>query len=152
MSYTTPNWARRTVKNGRVLIGGVYYYPRGMYDTIPYDERFEGKTLLFGRYNTQCGHGLVYEPHVYLHPEDHHSNVVNGEIHWSDWWADVDTMIQLIDTVPQNSGYAHRLRVAILRFKKINLDNIPRTGGNWGVSVRYAFDKWLKTYNQEQQS
>lgn len=87
-------WAIRTVRNGRVKIGGRYYRPQERY--FAYDGRCEGHRFLFGRYPAPWLPG-GYEPHVCLWGteeacrsggDEGHANaphVVDGSLPWAFW-------------------------------------------------------------------
>jgi len=94
------NFAIRTVKNGRVKIGGVYYVP-----TNPdYDDALEGLRYAFGRYWTgdklyrnKDGKSIVClwgTEHDYKTGEDRdfsappHCGVDGSYIY--EWWSEVD--------------------------------------------------------------
>jgi hypothetical protein len=84
--------AYRTVRNGRVKIGGLYYRPTQHH--VPYDGRCDGHRFLFARYDKPGG---GWEPYVNLwgteaaarDPENVDPMVgphlVDGAYPW-DWW------------------------------------------------------------------
>ena len=144
MSYTTKNGAKRIVKNGRVKIGGIYYYPKSPYETLPYDGRFEGNQLRFGRYHEQHSDGLFYKPFVCFISEDERLNIVDGHSHWNTWWADTDIMLQMLTAAPQKSSHAHQLRLWILRHHGVDTKKEPRIPGElWGETLERIFDRWI---------
>ena len=89
MSYTTERSAVRTVKNGRVKIGGKYFAPHDYH--LAYDDRLEGMRLLFGRYvrGYTIGEGYLFDNKVCLIWSSHEypapSVVIDGKIHWQSW-------------------------------------------------------------------
>jgi hypothetical protein len=85
-------WAMRTVRDGKVRIGGVDYRPNETHR--PYDGRLDGMRFLFGRYFT----GSKIEPFVSLWgteqaARDPEANLadepqcVDGHLPWDFWDA-----------------------------------------------------------------
>lgn len=81
-----PKWAIRKIRNGRVKINGVWFYPSDYY--LKYDSRLDGMTFRFGLFYT----GDKWErKQVYMHsrvPEEPYrqrSDVINGRFSW-EWW------------------------------------------------------------------
>ena len=54
----------RTVRKGRVKVGRKLYHPSEKY--MPYDGRFEGMRLSFGRYFSFNGNKWEQEPYLFL--------------------------------------------------------------------------------------
>lgn len=87
-------WAIRTVRDGRVKIGGRVYRPQGHH--LAYDGRLDGVRFLFGRYAAPWKPG-GWEPFVclwgtekaYLSGKDEDlaggPEVVDGSLPWSFW-------------------------------------------------------------------
>lgn len=90
-------WVMRTVRNGKVKVGGKFYEPRDPH--VPYNGELEGLRFMFGRYFV----GNKVEPFISLwgtealaildDPETvewdnemaKQPNIIDGIIHWQ-WW------------------------------------------------------------------
>ena len=103
-TYTHSNhrhWAMRTVRYGRVKIGGAWYYPDPLF--LAYDGRLDGQRFLFGRYPVG---DETYLPYICLWgtealaraPDDaayaalwgKGPEVVDGSLPWEWWVTEVD--------------------------------------------------------------
>ena len=85
------HWAIRTIRHGRVKVGGQSYTPSSQH--LVYDGRLDGKRFAFGRYRDAFG---LYHPFLSLWGLEAEyrtatltndgPEVVDGQLPWVWWW------------------------------------------------------------------
>lgn len=105
--YTSDKAAVRKIRDGKVKIGGVWFYP-GVHPGAmngarwiparPYDGRLENTIQLFCRYHHWgTDDKQRYEPFVSLWADSDSPSVVDGVFEWQFWYPSIDYMRQLVD-------------------------------------------------------
>jgi len=152
-SRTSKRWATRKIRNGRVKIGGIWYYPSKWYKQDKgYDGRLDGQWWVFGRYPDMLEHVALWGSLDYSHGKrefgtDPNNFDMNGDgqktINWSSWFCDIPTMQKLLEQ--SDSEQRHEIRMTILTLKGIDTEadeyqQFREGSKNWGEIVERIYE------------